>query len=124
MVAKGAAAAGVLERAEDVGENDEVDRRDQQQEGCRDRGSEQRADALQRGELRLHDACGDGDGDRKGDDDGRVPEREEKSNAYRLPALLHELARDVVYCGYVIGVHRVAQSERIRKQRRPEQNRV
>ena len=53
---------------------------------------------------------------RKHEDDRRVPEREEEADAQRPLALAHELARRVVDRRDVIGVERVAQPQRVRRQ--------
>ncbi|CAM2154334.1 hypothetical protein PT2222_300029 [Paraburkholderia tropica] len=62
-------------------------------------------------------------GDRHGGDDNdrRVAERERKADFERTLPGLHELARDVVDGGDVIGVKRVAQTERPGQQARAEQ---
>ena len=65
-----------------------------------------------------------GDRDRGQHDDGRVAEREEEADRDRPLALLHQLARDIVDRGDVIGIDRVAQAEAIGQQGRAEQNGV
>ena len=65
-----------------------------------------------------HGRGGEGHGDRQRDDDGRVAERKEEADADRTLALLHQLARDVVDRGDMVGVHRVAQAECVGQQRR------
>ena len=53
-----------------------------------------------------------------------MAEREEQPDADRTLALLHQLARDVVDRGDMIGVDRVAQAERIGEQGRAQQHRL
>ena len=67
---------------------------------------------------------GNRDSNRQRDDDRRVSEREEKSDGDGPPPFLHELAGDVVDRRDVVGVDRMAQPERVREQRRSEENRA
>ena len=53
-----------------------------------------------------------------------MSEREIKADADRALALLHQLARDIVDGGDVIGVDRVPQAEGIGEQRRAQQHRL
>ena len=52
-----------------------------------------------------------------------MSERKEEANADRTLTLLHELAGDVIDRRNMIGVHRVAQAERVGQQGRAKQNR-
>ena len=54
----------------------------------------------------------------------RMAQREEETDPDRPLAVLHELARDVVDRGDVIGVDRMPQAERVGQQRGAEQDRV
>ena len=56
------------------------------------------------------------------DDDGRMAEREEQADADRALAFLHQLARDVVDGGDMVGVDRMAQPEHVGEQRGAEQS--
>ena len=60
-------------------------------------------------------AAVDGDGDRGQHHHGRMAEREEEADRDRPLALLHQLARDVVDGGDVIGVDGVAQRRSCRR---------
>ena len=57
-------------------------------------------------------------------DHRRMAERKEEADADRALTLLHELAGDVVDRRDMVGVDRVAQAERIGKQRRSQQDRL
>ena len=74
-------------------------------------------------EARRESGCRERDADRHQDHDGRVSERKEEANADRTLTLLHELAGDVIDRRNMIGVHRVAQAERVGQQGRAKQNR-
>ena len=54
----------------------------------------------------------------------RMAEREEQADAERPLALLHQLARDIVDGGDVVGVDGMAQAEAVGEQRRAEQQRL
>ena len=54
----------------------------------------------------------------------RMTEREVKADGNGAFALLHQLASDVVDGGNVIGVHRVAQAERVGEERGAQEQRV
>jgi hypothetical protein len=53
-----------------------------------------------------------------------MAQREEQADAERPLALLHQLARDIVDGGDVVGVDAVAQAEAVGEQRRAEQQRL
>ncbi len=53
-----------------------------------------------------------------------MAERKHEADCHGLLAFLHELARDVVDGGEVIGIHRMPQPEAVGQQRRAQQDRV
>ena len=66
---------------------------------------------------------GSRDGDRGQNNDGRMAEREEQADRNRALAFLHQLARDVVDGGDMVGIDGMAQAETIGQQRRAQQQR-
>src|SRR5260221_3451018 len=107
---------GAIDRAQ----HEEVGERDGEEKQRRDAGADQRADRLDGGEPRLDRRRGAGDADRRQHDHGRMAEREVEAHRDRPPALLHELAGDVVDGGDVIGVDGMARAEAIGEHRRPQ----
>jgi hypothetical protein len=53
-----------------------------------------------------------------------MAERKEESNRYGPLAFLHQFAGYVVDCSYMIGIERVAKTERVGKRRGSQQNGV
>ena len=108
-------AAHVAQDAHDPHEHDQVQARDQVEEGPGHSGADHARGGLQRRAVVLHlagqRADPDGEEQREREDHGRVPEGEEEPDAERPLAVVHELARRVVDGRDVVCVERVAQPE-------------
>jgi len=74
--------------------------------------------------LVLYDDRSKGYRDRQRDDYSRMSERKEKSDGDGTFPRLHELARDVIDCGNVVGVHGMPQSEGVGNKSGSEQQRA
>ena len=101
-----------LKGAVDRHQNNDVEDCDGEQEQRRDAGADDSANLLHRIESRRKRRRGEGDADRHEHHDGRMAERKEKSNADWALPLLHKLSGDVVDRRDMIGIDRVAQTER------------
>jgi hypothetical protein len=110
----------VPERLPDREEDEQIHHRDCEQKRRGHRGADDPANAP--GMIEMQCCRGHRDPRGRQNDDRGVTHRKEEPHGHRPPALLHELARNVVDCSDVIGVHRMAQTEAIRQQRRAEQH--
>jgi hypothetical protein len=109
------AAPHAPEDADDLEQHEQVERSDQEQERARDGGADRRTVRLQRRDAGVHRPCGDGQPGREGEDDRRVPQREEEACAQRALSVLQQLSCRVVDRCDVVGVERVPQPERVRE---------
>ena len=89
----------------------------------RDERADDAADGFERVEFRLQRGRCRGDDEGEADDDGRMAEREEKADADRALAFLHQLARHIVDGGDVIRVEGVPEAEAVGEKGGPEQQR-
>ena len=109
----GTATANAMERAIDRDEDDQIHDCDRQQEQRGRQRANDAAHVAQCGELLIEGHRGRGDGDRREHHDGRMSEGEEQPDGDRALTLLHQLARDVVDRGDVVGVDGVPQAEAV-----------
>ena len=102
----------------DVDQHERVDCGDNEQESRRNAGAGEPAQVFQARKVRANASRAEHDGERQQHHDGRMPEREEQPDADRPLSVLHQLPRDVVDRTDVVGIHGVAQTERVGEQRR------
>ena len=79
---------------------------------------------LERRDVRVDGLGRDREAGGEREDDRRVAEREEEADAERPLAFLEELPRRVVDRGDVVGIERVAQTERVGEHAEPGQRRI
>ena len=91
---------------------------------CGGGAADETADGVKRLQLILvcSRRCRDADGGKH--HHCRVAERKEEADRERTPALLHQLARDVVDCRNVIGIDRVAQPKAVSKEGSAQKHRI
>ncbi|MNX92275.1 hypothetical protein D3C86_1244110 [compost metagenome] len=121
---EGAAAPDLAEGAPHRAQDQQVEEGQQEQERGRDARADQPAHVLHLTEVRLQEHGGEGDPDGHQCHHRRMPEREEEAHGDRIATLLHQLARDVVDGRDVVGIHGVAQPQRIGQHRRRHEDRL
>ena len=124
LIDVGLAAADASEGAIDGAQDDDVDDGDGEEEERGDERADDAADGAGRVNVLLEGEGGGGDEQRAEDDDGGVAEREHEADGDGALAFLHELARDVVDGGDVVGVDGVAQAEAVGEEGGAEQQRI
>ena len=118
------AAAHLLEDAQDVEQDEQVEDADDPEERARDARPDVATPVLEARDARVDRLGGEREGEREAEDDRRVSEREEEAHAERPLLVLQHLPRGVVDRRDVVGVERVPQSERVRQHPEPGKSRA
>ena len=113
-------AEGAIDRDEDQ----HIEGGDREQEEGGDAGGDDAADGPQPLEARFHRRGGDGDRQRHRQHDGGMADGKEETGGNRALALLHQLPRDVIDGGDVVGVYRMPEAEGVGERRGAEQGRA
>ena len=105
-----------------VHKHDRVEHRGENQEHSGNRGADVSADLLERSHMRLSPLGRQSQKQRHEEHDGRMAQREEESDAVRVPFQLDKLAHGIVDRRDMIRVERVAQAQRVGEHSQPKQH--